>query len=375
MNLEKVALDQNFSLSYGASTQKRIYGLCYESFQNENLKDQLHYEVEIQFLEDNYGANRILEIDRRQVYINNKVPNSKMEQIAEKASQTIFPLRIKMKANGEIEEILTNSAIKKRWFSAKEEILNYYKGETIYKVVNKIESVILNEDLLKKSIYQNWFFHLYFKPFYTQYTEKLKFKYIWDSPVFGNQYIKYGVVHTLNEHYDQDDKIDINANGIAVDERSIEEIIEGYNFPKALLSGEEVEPVESTMNVDYKLYKEDRSIFSVTGTFETKINKNTQQKIQIEIFHFPETSSFRPWSDFALKENKRIFQSYQNNGDDDIIDIVEVSKRLRQDEKPQPERILGTPRESVQFYVPDESDPVAKTSFWGKIKSGLKTNK
>lgn len=372
MNLEKVALDQNFSLSYGASTQKRIYGLCYESFQNENLKDQLHYEVEVQFVEDNYGANRILEIDRRQVYINNKVPSSKMEQIAEKASQTIFPLRIIMKANGEIEEILTNTAIKKRWFAVKEEILNYYKGDTISKVVNKIESVLLNEDLLQKSIYQNWFFHLYFKPFYTEYSEKLNFKYIWNSPVFGNQCIKYGVVHTLTEHYDTDDKVCINVDGISIDERSIEEILEGYNFPKAQLSGEEVEPVKSIMNVDYKLYKEDRSIFSVTGTFETKINKNTQQKIQIEIFHFPETSSFRPWSDFVLKENKRIFQSYQNNDDDDIIDIVEVSKRLRQDEKPQPERILGAPRESVQFYVPEEPDMIVKISFWDKIKSGFK---
>lgn len=374
MDLKKVALDNGYSLNFGASKQKRVYGFCYESFQNNILKDQMHYEVEVNFLEDNSAHTCIFEIDRKQVYINNKVPDTKIQQIAEKASQAIFPLRIKMKANGEIEEILTSDAIKKRWFSTKEDLLKYYTGETVSKVVNKIEAVLLNDDLLKKSIYQNWFFHLYFKPFYTDYTEKLKFKYIWDSPVFGHQSIKYGVVHTLKEYYDPEDKININADGIAIDERTIEEIMEGYDFPKAQLAGEEAEPVESNMNVDYKLYQEDRSIFSVTGTFETKINENTQRKIQVEMYHFPETSSFRPWSDAGIKESMRVFQSYQkfDDDDDDIIDIAAASRK-RGPKEPEPERILGPPRQPIQLYVPEEEYEVKKkVSIWNKIKSFFK---
>lgn len=374
MNLEKVALNKGFSLSFGVSTQKRVYGFCYESFQNDKLKEQMHYEVEVDFLQDSSGRNCIFEFNRKQVYINNKAPNSKIEQIAEKASQIIFPLRIKMKTNGEIEEILTSNSIKKRWLSAKEDILNYYKGETISKVVTKIETVLLNDDLLKKSIYQNWFFHLYFKPFYTDYTEKLKFKYIWDSPVFGNQFIKYGVVHTLKEHYDSNDKININADGIAIDERTIEEIMEGYDFAKSLLEGEDAERVVSKMNVDYKLYKEDRSIFSAIGTFETKINENQQRKIQVALYHFAEKSSFRPWSDAGLKESQRIFQSYQkfDDDEDDIIDIAVASRRI-QPKKQEPERILGSPRQPIQFYIhEEETDPVKKTGIWDKIKSGFK---
>lgn len=371
MDLKKVVFENSFNLSFGASAQKRIYGFCYESFQNDTLKDQIHYEVEVNFLEDNSGRNCIFEINRKQVYINNKIPSLKIEQIAEKASQAIFPLRIKMKKNGEIKEILTSNAIKKRWFAIKDDILKYYKGEVVAKVISKIEAVLLNDDLLKESIYQNWFFHLYFKPFYTDYTEKLKFKHIWDSPVFGPQFIQYGVVHTIKEHYDADDKININADGIAIDERSIEEIMEGYNFAKAQLSGETSEPVESEMNVDYRLYKEDRSIFSAIGTFETKIDENTQRKIQVEMYHFPDKSSFRPWSDVALKESKRIFQSYQNTDEDDIIDIASVSKK-QQIQHPKPEKIIGLPPEPHHFYIPEEPDPVEKTSFWNSIKSSFK---
>jgi hypothetical protein len=374
MSLEKVTFDKGYSLSFGASKQNRVYGFCYESFQNDVLKDQVHYKVDINFLEDVTAQNGIFEIDRKQFYINNKAPNSKIQQIAEKASQVIFPLRIKMKANGEIQEVLTNSAIKKRWLAAKEDILEYYKGEITTKIVAKIEAVLLNNDLLKKSIYQNWFFHLYFKPFYADYTEKLKFKYIWDSPVFGNQFIKYGVVHTLKEHYDPDDKININADGIAIDERTIQEIMEGYDFPKSQLAGEAGEPVVSHMNVDYKLYKEDRSIFSATGTYEIKINQNTQRKIQVAMYHFPEKSSFRPWSDAKMKENRRIFQSYQkfDDDEDDIIDIVAASRR-RGPKPTEPERILGPPREHIQFYVPEEEhEVIKKASIWNKIKSFFK---
>lgn len=376
MDLGKVAFDKNFSLSFGSSNQKRIYGFCYEIFENDVLKNQIHYEVEIDFLTDNSGRNCVFEINRKQFYINNKAPDSKIGQIAEKASQTIFPLRLKIKNNGEIEEILSHNSSKKRWLSAKQDIQKYYKGEAAAKIIAKIETVLLNDDLLKQSICQNWFFHLYFKPLYVEYTSKLKVKSIWESPVFGNQFIEYGAIHTIKEHYDNHDKININAAGFAIDERTLEEIMQGYNFPKKHLSEEIFETADSKMNVDYKLYKEDRSIFSVTGTFETKINENTQRKIQVEIYHFPENSSFRPWSDAVLKESQRIFQSYQKfDDDDDIIDIVAVSRK-RESKELRPQRILGSLQKPVQLYIPDEDfDPVTKRSFWDKLKSIFKKSK
>ena len=374
MDLKEVAFDKGFSLSFGSSNQKRTYGFCYEIFENDVLKNQIHYEIEIHFLNDNFGHNSIFEINRKQFYINNKIPNSKIEQIAEKASQTLFPLRVKMKPNGEIEEILTNAASKKRWQTVKEDILRYYRGETISKVINKIEAVLLNDNLLKQAICQNWFFYLYFKPLYVEYTSKLRFKRIWESPVFANQFIEYGVVHTIKDRYDADDKININANGTAIDDRTIQEIMEGYKFPKKYLSEEVFETVDSKMNVDYKLYKEDRSIFSIIGTFETKITENKQQKNQVEIYHFTERSSFKPWSDTDLRESKRIFQSYQTKGKEGIIDVAAMITK-QQAVTPKVERILGSPIEKSQFYIPDEPVVNKKMSFADKIKSIFKKSK
>jgi hypothetical protein len=375
MDLKNVVFDSNFSLNFGSANQKRIYGFCYENFENDILKNQIHYEIEVNILSDSYGDNCIFEINRKQFFLNNKAPDSKIEQMADKASRTLFPLHIKIKKNGEIEEILNAEDIKKRWQSAKKEILQYYKGDIIDKIVNKMDGILSNDNALKKSICQNWFFHLFFKPIYVEYTSKLRFKSIWKSPVFGNQFIEYGVFQTVNEQYDQNDKIIINAHGNAIDDRTVDEIIDGYHFPKKYYSEEQAETVDSSMSVEYKLYQEDRSIFSITGTFETKINESLNKKIQIEIHHFAKTSSFRPWSDAAFKKSSKIFQSYQNKEDDDIINVAERIKKI-QAETPKKERILGLPKENNYFYIHQE--PVAeikKRNFTDKLKSLFKKNK
>lgn len=50
------------------------------------------------------------------------------------------------------------------------------------------------------------------------------------------------------------------------------------------------------MELQYKLYEEDRSIFSIIGAYNTKITETKTKTTQIEIYHLPENSSFRPLS-------------------------------------------------------------------------------
>ena len=112
MDSRKVKFDSNFILDFGAaSNQTRIYGFLYEIFENDILKNQIFYEVEVVFLTDQYGNNCVFEINRKQIFINNKKSRSHLEQIADDAGQAIFPIRIKIKKNGEIEKILNQDAI------------------------------------------------------------------------------------------------------------------------------------------------------------------------------------------------------------------------------------------------------------------------
>lgn len=373
MNTEKIKFDSNLNLDFGAFDQERVYGFNYETYENDVLKNQMFYEIEVSFMSDKYGNKRVFEINRKQININNKAPNSKIEKIAETAAQTIYPLQIKIKKNGEVDQILNHEDIKKRWLESKNMILEYYKGEKIAKVISKIETMLLNEMSLTESLCQNWFFHLFFNPLYVSYTDKLCTKYIWKSPVFGNQFIEYGVVQTVQENYSDDDKINIHVDGISIDERSINEILEGFKFPKSKFSELETTYVESNLNVDYKLYKEDRSIFSVTGTFEIKIDDNKAQKIQIEIYHLMDSSSYRPKSDAVEKENQRLYyESWQavdrHKGKYDyFFDLNEqiIENPLIPTQKP---IYMG---EKIELFV-EEIFPKKKRSLWSIIKSIFK---
>ena len=60
------------------------------------------------------------------------------------------------------------------------------------------------------------------------------------------------------------------------------------------MAGIKVEPVASQMEVQYKLYGEDHSIYSIIGTYKTAITAKKHKTIQVEMYHLPEDRSFRP---------------------------------------------------------------------------------
>lgn len=374
MKERKVQFDSKFILNLGGESKKRTYGFSFESFENKISQHQLFYEIEVHSKDVTGSGSYVFEINRKNIYINNKSPKSHIEKIANTAAQTIFPVRIKIKKDGQIDHIDNHDLIEERWLAARKKILRYYKGEKTAKVVRQIDAVLLNSNQLKHSIEQNWFFHLFFKPLYINYGEKLQTKHIWQSPVFGNQFIEYGVVQSIQENYSDDDKVLINADGIAIDQRTIKEIESGFKFSQEKLSETVPTPpfVESDMNVDYKLYKEDRSIFSVAGTFNTKIDENIYQTIQLEIYHLAESSSYRPVSDVKKKEFKEVFRSWQTAGDEDIIDI---SKPKWQEPNVLQPKIQKIPQKKIELFIGVGPDVKPNEDFWYWIKSIFKKNK
>lgn len=374
MKERKIQFDSKFILDLDAENEKRTYGFSFESFENEISKHQLFYEIQVHMQDSTGSGSYIIEMNRKNIYVNNEPPKSHIEKIANIAAQTIFPVRIKIKKDGQIDQIVNHDLIEKRWLAARKNIVSYYKGEKIQKVIAQIDAILLNGNHLKLSIEQNWFFHLFFKPLYINYGEKLQTKHIWQCPVFGNQFIEYGVVQSIKENYSDDDKVLINADGTAIDERTLEEIKSGFKFSKEKLSGTlpVTSFIESTMNVDYKLYEEDRSISSVIGTFNTKINENIQQKIQLEIYHLTDSSSYRPVSDVKKKEFFEMFQSWQTAGDENIID---VSKPKWQVPTPLQPKMQELSQEKIELFVGVGPDVKPYQSFGDWIKSIFKKNK
>ncbi|EJL66531.1 hypothetical protein [Flavobacterium sp. CF136] len=294
-DLKRVFLEKNTLIHFNPFSQNRVYGFMSQNFENDNLISTVHYKVDIVCIQS-YDNNFTFEINRKQVYIDNMAPDLKIEQIADISSQAIFPIRIKVSEEGSIIEITNHKDIIERWFPIKKRLSKYYCGNIVPEILHKIETTLNNKSLLEESICKTWFFHLYFKPLYTNYDQDEPHNYIWESPVFGNQIISYDIHQTIEEYYSATDKIFINVKGKSIDKRSINEVLNGCSYPKSEMTGIKIQPLESEMEVQYKLYGEDRSIFSIIGTYKTKITEKKHKTTQIEIYHLPENSSYRPQS-------------------------------------------------------------------------------
>lgn len=294
-DLKRIVLEKDTSLQLNPFGQNRDYGFTLQNFDNDKLVTTVHYKATISCV-TTHDDSFSFEINRKQIYIDNLAPDLKVEQIADASSEAIFPVELKVSGKGEIQEITNHKRIINRWFPIKERLSKYYQGNIISEMLLKIETTLVNKNLLTESICKTWFFHLYFKPLYTNYTQEKPNSYSWESPIFGNQVISYDVQQTMEEYYSATDKIFINCKGKSIDKRSIDEVLNGCNYPKSEMAGIEIQPLESEMEVQYKLYGEDRSIFSIIGTYKTKITEQKYKTTQIEIYHLPENSSFRPHS-------------------------------------------------------------------------------
>ncbi|HSD08163.1 hypothetical protein [Flavobacterium sp.] len=327
--MEKINFYNDRELQHSSFHEVRKYGHRYQDFENEKLLKEVHYEVEISCKTRNTYNDFVFEIDRKQVYIDNEEPSLLVEQMLDKCAKAIFPIRIIPADDGTISEIDNHEEIIQRWRSLKKHLGSYYYSDVAYKILNKVQQLILNKVELKRSLNKDWFFHLYFSPLYINYPLDVPQIYLWKSPILGNQSVDYKVNHVVEEYYTSTDKIIINAKGKSIDERSIEEVLKGIDYPKAKLQGMDYKTLESEMEVQYKLYGEDRSIFSIISTYETKIN-NTKKKVQkIALFHLVEDENFRPDSDLEVRKAHEQFQNFQTMGDEDIIDISERLKGFK----------------------------------------------
>lgn len=365
-NSKKISPEMEFRLRLTPFTQKRNYGLTLQNYEDEELTSTIHYETEIVCSQNN-NQYTVFEINRKQLFIDNQAPDLKIEQIADSCAQAIFPICVKVNQKGDIVSIANHETIKQRWMPIKERLSNYYEGKIITEIIQKAETLLFDSQLLQKSISKNWFFHLYFKPLYVNYSQNKSNIDIWESPVFANQNIKYEVHHTVEENYSETNKIFINAKGKSIDERTIEEVLKGYNYSKSKMAGIISKPLESEMEVNYKLYGEDRSVFSIIATFKTQVAKGKQKTTQAEIYHLPENSSYRPESHKSLSETLDVFRSFQNQEDEDIIDIFANVKNAY------PKPRLDT-ENRISLLIEDEPI-IEKSNFWSRTKAILNKNK
>ena len=370
-DLKKVFLEKDTTLDFTPFKETRAYGYTCQVFENNKLVHTITYEIAVDSSHSYAQDGFIFEVDRKTVYLDNASAASQTEQIADLCSQALYPLKLKVSDENLLLEILNHADIKQRWKKIKDNLSLYYKGKIISALLQKTEKLLYNKTVLTTSLYETWFFDLYFRPIYTTYQHNESLDYFWKSPVLGNKHIRYGVEQSLEENYTATDKTVIKLKGSAVDKRSIQEILQHRTFPKNTLAGVKVKPVHSEMNVEYQLYSEDNSIFSIVAEYQITLQEEKQKTVKIELYHLPESATFRP-----AKTEKAVPvtpTSIPVEDEDYIFDISTIAVPKKKQKSDQ--MILGSPPKVIQLYIPGPYPPDVKKSLWKRIFSIFKKKK
>lgn len=243
--------------------ERRTYGQVLENFENNDLQSKIHYEVEVVNIRNNQNQN-IVEVNRKQVYINNKEPESIIDQLADKIFKTIFPVQLIIAGNGKIEAIANHDELKNRWISKQENLKSYFIEDTANKIIAKANIYFDNPLFLLEAIACNWFFNLFFKPIYGSYTVSQEIKYNTQFPLNGNALTEFEITQNIEKAYTKKNKLIINALGNVTEN-----------------TGTAQETMYKT-NIQYKLNGQDNTVNTINGLFTVTNNQKTN-KIVVEI--------------------------------------------------------------------------------------------
>lgn len=233
------------------------YGIILK-FEPKNL--QIHYKIQV----ERNGYN--VEVTKGKTYINNKEVEKVIEQLYEKAEKAIYPLQISIGKSGNMEKVLNEKELTRRWkedYAPK--IKEYYQSEVTDGIIKQFDKVYDDINKSKDLFERNLFYKLFFLPIFRSYQN---FEYEVQTGFYFsslNEEFVYDIKCSLDKEYTRGGKIALYLNG------NEEENIFNKNREKGKL------------DLLYKFEKETHEIFSITGKISA-FEKEQESIIDFQLY-------------------------------------------------------------------------------------------
>ncbi|WP_146052852.1 hypothetical protein [Aquimarina sp. I32.4] len=280
---------------------RHTYGVLLVFLDENNKKLQIHYEIEIICTEQIDEQTYILELYKKQVYINEKVPDSLSDELAERCGKVIYPLQLKVSSMGGIIAIANHDQIQQRWHIEREKIKQYYQGADTHKLIMSMDSMIESEQKLKNTyITQDWFMILFFS-YMTTHLQQKNILLPWIPYKKG---VLYQIEQSIQSHpHKQEDTI-VKHKATLIDGRNEDAIFSG--IPISI--GNNKPAVTGEIDMSYQTYKDSSIVNAITGNSTIVFPSGKSKKLTIEIYHLgektPQTSEERLVKEKELKEQE-----------------------------------------------------------------------
>ncbi|WP_179473738.1 hypothetical protein [Chryseobacterium sp. H1D6B] len=256
-------------------TQSR-YGVLQRNYNNGELQDQLHYEVD-SIEEITYDNLRKITIDKKKLWINDEEISLAAEKIFEQIGGLLYPLEVIIHRDGSFSEIINPQEIKNRWKDKRADLQSYYIGDASDSLFLKVDKFFNEIEKHQEKLLDNLFFKLFFTPLYRYYTDGNPYNYTDQFPLFPyKKGILFNTILTPGLQIGETGKFQMHLTGDYVDLQREKQIWPGSD-------AEINDSVTGDLDFVFKINASDKRIFSVKGYVEIKGKKN-QRRIEFEFY-------------------------------------------------------------------------------------------
>lgn len=254
---EDIKVLKSTTLELPTRNEEKEYGVVIK-FSPKDL--QIHYKIKVKRTLD------LLTLTKDKTYVNNQKIEQTIEQLFEKANNTLYPLQILNERNGALSKIVNADEVAERW--KKEtfpKLKDYYQSETTDKILQQFDDTFCNLNKKRQFLERNMFYKLFFLPIYQTYAgfKKESLLQIYHADIAKQ--INYKMQYTLQKKFTRGNKIALKITGVE----------DGNLFNENREKGK--------VELLYKLDKETKVIYSIAG-FISYFENDKKHNVDFQLY-------------------------------------------------------------------------------------------
>ncbi|MFH6935271.1 peptidoglycan-binding protein LysM [Flavobacterium sp. FlaQc-30] len=213
---QKVSLASNYTLPFVADKINKEYQVNYTTVFGDEA-DTIEMKVSVKWLATDRNKYHLFEINRKDVQVNNKMPDTVMDELEAKTGEVLYPLKIVADESGKWIDIYNYDEIDNRWKEAKEAVLDYFEGEVAENYIEQTEYALDNSETLFDALASDFFLRTFFNGIYIGYTSSYSFQNEVFFPLEKEEESKFAVEQKIDLVLDESNLVKVEQKGDYVD--------------------------------------------------------------------------------------------------------------------------------------------------------------
>lgn len=213
----KVSFGDDNRLYFSPERTNENYKVQYTSEVGDEV-DVTEMNINVKWLAVDKNKYHLFEINRASdIYINGKVPDTKMSELAVKTAEVLYPLEIVVDEFGKWVAVYNHNEIESRWGEIRSEILDYYEGEVAETYIKHIDYALESADTLFELLASDYFLRAFFNGIHVAYTTNYSFENELTFPLEKNKESVFKAEQKVASHLDEEGLIKVEQKGDYID--------------------------------------------------------------------------------------------------------------------------------------------------------------